>query len=270
MQSLRSRSAFAFVHSIFMDGPASTPRIESFANAIGLTQMLIKTAKRFANNAPVTRDVLMDPAKNLEIGSRFLGFLWKHFGGAPPLAIAGYNAGEGAVDRWLGDHAYAGLAMDEFMETIPYDETRNYTKRVLASYFAYCWLYASAGAGPRISTAAGARRARAGGTSRGRARAPPTSAASGTRFPLFLLLAPEETAALGIDPLAAGGGVGAQVLLLLGRQRRRHLQLEVRDHIAGAALFQARHAPYRAAATCRPAGCRRGSRSRPRPRSSAR
>jgi soluble lytic murein transglycosylase len=122
---------------------AFNPRIESFANAIGLTQMLIKTAKRFANNAPVNRDVLMDPAKNLEIGSRFLGFLWKHFGGAQPLAIAGYNAGEGAVDRWLADHAFSSLSLDEFMESIPYDETRNYTKRVLASYFAYCWLYAN-------------------------------------------------------------------------------------------------------------------------------
>ena len=129
--------------AIMREESAFNPRIESFANAIGLTQMLIKTAKRFANNAPVNRDVLMDPAKNLEIGSRFLGFLWKHFGGAQPLAIAGYNAGEGAVDRWLADHAYAGLAVDEFMESIPYDETRNYTKRVLASYFAYCWLYAS-------------------------------------------------------------------------------------------------------------------------------
>jgi len=127
--------------AIMREESAFSPRIESFANAIGLTQMLIKTAKRFANG-PVNRDILMDPAKNLEIGSRFLGFLWKHFNGAPPLAIAGYNAGEGAVDRWLADKNNAGIAVDEFIESIPYDETRGYTKRVLASYFAYCWLYA--------------------------------------------------------------------------------------------------------------------------------
>jgi soluble lytic murein transglycosylase len=128
--------------AIMREESAFSPRIESFANAIGLTQMLIKTAKRFANGGPVTREVLMDPAKNLEIGSRFLGFLWKHFSEAPPLVIAGYNAGEAAVDRWLGEKK--DLEMDEFMETIPYDETRNYTKRVLASFFAYSWLY-----GPR-------------------------------------------------------------------------------------------------------------------------
>jgi soluble lytic murein transglycosylase len=125
--------------AIMREESAFSPRIESFANAIGLTQMLIKTAKRFANGATVTREFLQDPAKNLEVGSRFLGFLWKHFNAAAPLAIAGYNAGEAAVDRWLGERG--DLAMDEFMETIPYDETRNYTKRVLASYFTYSWLY---------------------------------------------------------------------------------------------------------------------------------
>ena len=125
--------------AIMREESAFSPRIESFANAIGLTQMLVKTARRFANGVTVTRDILLDPAKNVEIGSRFLGFLWKHFDEAAPLAIAGYNAGEAAVDRWLGERG--DLAMDEFMETIPYDETRNYTKRVLASYFTYSWLY---------------------------------------------------------------------------------------------------------------------------------
>jgi soluble lytic murein transglycosylase len=125
--------------AIMREESAFSPRTESFANAIGLTQMLVKTAKRFSNGAPVTRDVLLDPTKNVEIGSRFLGFLWQHFGSTPPLTIAGYNAGEGAVERWLGERG--DLAMDEFMETIPYDETRNYTKRVLASFFAYSWLY---------------------------------------------------------------------------------------------------------------------------------
>jgi soluble lytic murein transglycosylase len=127
--------------AIMREESAFSPRIESFANAIGLTQMLVRTAKRFANGATVTRDVLLDPAKNVELGARFLGFLWKRFDGAAPLAIASYNAGEAAVDRWLAERG--DVAMDEFMETIPYDETRNYTKRVLASYFTYSWLYGS-------------------------------------------------------------------------------------------------------------------------------
>jgi soluble lytic murein transglycosylase len=124
--------------AIMREESAFSPRTESFANAIGLTQMLVKTARRFSDG-PVTRDTLLDPAKNLELGARFLGFLWKRFSGAAPLAISGYNAGEAAVERWLAERG--DLDMDEFMETIPYDETRNYTKRVLASYFAYSWLY---------------------------------------------------------------------------------------------------------------------------------
>jgi soluble lytic murein transglycosylase len=127
--------------AIMREESAFSPRIESFANAIGLTQMLVRTAKRFANGATVTREVLLDPGKNIELGARFLGFLWKRFDGAAPLAIASYNAGEAAVDRWLAERGDG--AMDEFMETIPYDETRNYTKRVLASYFTYSWLYGS-------------------------------------------------------------------------------------------------------------------------------
>jgi soluble lytic murein transglycosylase len=125
--------------AIMREESAFSPRIESAANAVGLTQMLVKTAVRFSNGAAVTRESLMDPVRNLEYGSRFLAFLWSRFAKAAPLAIAGYNAGEAAVDRWLSERG--GLTMDEFMETIPYDETRNYTKRVLASYFAYAWLY---------------------------------------------------------------------------------------------------------------------------------
>jgi soluble lytic murein transglycosylase len=112
--------------------------VESFANALGLTQMLVRTAQRFASFR-VSRDSLLDPARNIELGSKFLHFLLEHYGGTVPLTISAYNAGEAAVDRWLREHAE--LELDEFLESIPYDETRNYTKRVLASYAAYSWLY---------------------------------------------------------------------------------------------------------------------------------
>jgi soluble lytic murein transglycosylase len=124
--------------AIMREESAFSPKAESFANALGLTQMLVRTAQRFANER-LTRETLLDPSKNLEVSSRFLAFLLDHFGGALPLAIAGYNAGEAAVDRWLRERG--ALELDEFIETIPYDETRNYTKRVLASVFAYSWLY---------------------------------------------------------------------------------------------------------------------------------
>ncbi|MBN2574261.1 MAG: transglycosylase SLT domain-containing protein [Deltaproteobacteria bacterium] len=114
------------------------PRAESFANALGLTQMMTRTAGRFAP-WPVTREALFDPDKNLEVGSKFLAFLLARYGGQVPLVISGYNAGEGAVDRWLRERG--NLELDEFIESIPYDETRGYTKRVLSSFLAYSWLY---------------------------------------------------------------------------------------------------------------------------------
>lgn len=138
----------ALQYAIMREESTFNPAIESFANAIGLTQLVVKTAQRFSP-APVTRETLLDPGKNLQIGSRFLGFLLEHFGSQAGLSISGYNAGESAVDRWLRERGTWEL--DEFIEAIPYDETRNYTKRVLASYAAYSWLYDRAQPVPALS-----------------------------------------------------------------------------------------------------------------------
>ncbi len=119
---------------------AFNPLQESFANAIGLTQMIAPTAKRFAKGTGivVSRQALRDPEKNVTIGSRFLKFLYDRFSGGVALVVPSYNAGEGATDRWL---RYRGdWAQDEWAEEVPYDETRNYSKRVLATYFAYNYL----------------------------------------------------------------------------------------------------------------------------------
>ncbi len=133
--------------AIMREESAFYPRAESFANALGLTQLMLRTAQRFAKG-PVTRDALLEPAKNLEVGSRFLAFLLDHYGGAVPLVISGYNAGEAGVDRWLRDRG--DFELDEFIESIPYDQTRGYTKRVLSSYLTYAWLYQPHDPVPRL------------------------------------------------------------------------------------------------------------------------
>jgi soluble lytic murein transglycosylase len=51
---------------------------------------------------------------------------------------AAYNAGQGALDRWLRERGE--LPLDEFVERIPYDETRRYTRRVLQTWGVYAWL----------------------------------------------------------------------------------------------------------------------------------
>jgi soluble lytic murein transglycosylase len=119
---------------------AFDPVMESFANAIGLTQMIMPTAQRFGKGLgfDISRETLRDPEKNVAVGSRWLAFLWSTFQQNLPLVIAGYNSGEGAAWRWLCQRG--DWAVDEFGEAIPYDETRNYTKRVLSSFFAYSYL----------------------------------------------------------------------------------------------------------------------------------
>lgn len=129
----------ALQFAIVREESAFDPLTESFANAIGLTQMIPPTAKRFSNGLPYDRPALRDPATNVAIGSRFLGFLWQTMNHHPSLTISSYNAGEGAVWRWL--RQYADLQeIDLFVEAIPYDETRGYTKRVLSSFLTYRWL----------------------------------------------------------------------------------------------------------------------------------
>src|SRR5512145_2953511 len=78
---------------------------------------------------------LTDPATNIRIGAAYLGELLARYGRQPALALAAYNAGSGAVGRWL--EARGTLELDEFVEEIPIDETRGYVKRVLRTFAAY-------------------------------------------------------------------------------------------------------------------------------------
>jgi soluble lytic murein transglycosylase len=127
--------------AIVREESAFDPLRESYANAIGLTQMIFVTAERFAKGTGLkpTREVLRDPESNVTIGSRFLGFLfekWDHF---TMLVPPSYNAGEGGVTKML--RLRGTWDADEFIEGIVDDQARNYSKRVLGSFFAYTWLY---------------------------------------------------------------------------------------------------------------------------------
>jgi soluble lytic murein transglycosylase len=117
------------------------PLTESYANAIGLTQMIPPTAKDYSKGTGIdpTRENLRDPEKNVTIGSRFLGHLYKTFKGFTSLIPTGYNAGPGYVRRVL--KLRGTMAPDEFVESIVDDQARNYTKRVTGSFFTYSWLY---------------------------------------------------------------------------------------------------------------------------------
>jgi soluble lytic murein transglycosylase len=126
--------------ALMREESAFDPRAVSTANCLGLTMLKPETARELIRRTPpVTREALLDPGTNIAGGSRHLAGLLRKFGAVVP-AIAAYNAGEGAAARWLRERGQ--LPTDEFLEEIPYEETRRYTKRVLASYFVYAWLYA--------------------------------------------------------------------------------------------------------------------------------
>lgn len=117
------------------------PAARSPANAQGLMQLLPATAQRVAHAStpPVEAGDLTDPAVNIPLGTRYLRSLFDRFGGDPIKAIAAYNGGEAAVEKW--ERRSSGLEDDEFVESITYRETRNYVKRVLANYRTYQQLY---------------------------------------------------------------------------------------------------------------------------------
>jgi soluble lytic murein transglycosylase len=117
------------------------PLDESYANAIGLTQMIPVTAKDFAKGTGIapTRENLRDPESNVTIGGRFLGSLYRTWNGFTLLVPPSYNAGPAGVRRML--RARGTWDADEFVEGIVDDQARNYTKRVLGSFFTYTWLY---------------------------------------------------------------------------------------------------------------------------------
>jgi soluble lytic murein transglycosylase len=90
---------------------------------------------------------LLDPAINLRLGAAHLRSLVDHFDGQTVVALAAYNAGRLAAQRWLPEEP---LAADIWVENIPYNETREYVQRVLWHSVVFGWL--GAGAAPPHET----------------------------------------------------------------------------------------------------------------------
>lgn len=110
----------------------------SFAGAHGLMQVMPKTAQLIAkkNAIPFTDNKqLFYPAENIAIGVAYLKQLSARFNNHPLLMAAAYNAGPTRVSYWLNNHAPKDI--DIWVETLPWHETRNYIKNVIAFYAVY-------------------------------------------------------------------------------------------------------------------------------------
>ncbi len=108
------------------------------AGALGLMQLMPPTAALTARSMGIgvpSRAELLTPEINIQLGSRHLAKVMARYDGNRILAAASYNAGEHRVDRWLRERPY--LAADIWVDMIPYLETRNYVKGVLA----FSWIY---------------------------------------------------------------------------------------------------------------------------------
>jgi soluble lytic murein transglycosylase len=105
----------------------------SKANARGLMQIIPSTGKKLAKNASSRRfDVrkLFEADTNITLGVKYLASLLQQYG-REELALAAYNAGDSRVDRWLKE--FGGMDKAEFVEQIPFSETRGYVKQVLSN-----------------------------------------------------------------------------------------------------------------------------------------
>ena len=103
-----------FIHAVIKQESRYNPNALSHAGARGLMQLMPDTAKRFGNTDP------NDAVSNVAAGTKYLKWLLKRFDGNVSLALAGYNAGEGAVDKYKG--------------VPPYSETQHYVSAIVANY----------------------------------------------------------------------------------------------------------------------------------------
>jgi soluble lytic murein transglycosylase len=112
----------------------------SSAGAVGLAQLIPDTARKVAREwqqpIPAVAE-LLDPGVNITLGAAHLRELMDRFDQQTAVALAGYNAGEFAAERWLPAEP---VEADVWIENIPYNETRDYVQRVLWHSIVFAWL----------------------------------------------------------------------------------------------------------------------------------
>ncbi len=132
----------AFVLAIVRQESQFDPRVRSHADARGMMQLLPSTARSTANLSGIAWDPgrLWEPDYNMRLGSRYLGQVTNNLGGSYVMAAAGYNAGPGRPVQWVrfcGDPRDPNADPLDFLECIPFAETRNYVMNVMSNVQVY-------------------------------------------------------------------------------------------------------------------------------------
>ena len=136
-----------FLQALAREESAFDPQVVSWAQAVGLTQLLVSSAQAAGKRLiPPVRvsglDALLNPVLNARLGGAWVSGMVRHFAGSLPLALAAYNAGNQVADTWW--KRFAGQEFAVFAEEVTIQETRGYVKRVLRTYGIYRWLYSAA------------------------------------------------------------------------------------------------------------------------------
>lgn len=138
---------FALVHAIARQESQFAQNAISHAGARGLMQLMPATAREEAGRAGMnymTSSLIDDASYNIRLGSNHIDRLVSYYDGSYPLAFAAYNAGPGNVNKWLranGDPRNGSISWVEWIEKIPFFETKNYVQRVIENAAVYEQLY---------------------------------------------------------------------------------------------------------------------------------
>ncbi len=133
----RGELSRALVYATMRQESGFRPQVMSPAGAVGLMQVMPELAAKLAGK-PVARYELRNPETNIALGLKEMTALAEQFDHVYPLSIAAYNAGKSRVRRWLRESRR--MELDRFVERIPFNETRNYVRRVTTHYARYAYL----------------------------------------------------------------------------------------------------------------------------------
>ncbi len=130
------------VASLIRQESEFNPGAVSRANAYGLMQLLPGTGKGTAKQVGLRNyqtASLLDPTINIELGTKYFRQMVDHFGGQVEYALAAYNAGSSRVENWKSSGNYRDI--EEFVESIPFTETREYVQAIVRNVEVYKQVY---------------------------------------------------------------------------------------------------------------------------------
>lgn len=137
--SQRTGNNAPIILSIIREESYFNPSALSVSGAKGLMQIMPATASEISAKKGLGSYSLFTPSSNIRVGNYYYAFLKSQLSGMDVSAIASYNGGIGSVTRWKKSLYYNDA--DGFVEQIPYEETRNYVKKVFRSYWNYIRIY---------------------------------------------------------------------------------------------------------------------------------